>query len=491
MNIRHLTIFWLSFIILSLQIILSLLLDAVAYLPFFAVSFAFLGLTLAGVNIYIRQESPRYDRKDSIRTWARQLLIGGAHIIVSLAVLYFYNAFVFDLFDSFGPVEQQTLFSYFKLHIFCCSILSGLLFSVSFFQFGSVVCALYKESSENSPQVYLFDLCGAALGCVFAVIILNILQIGSALIVLALAAFGLSWFLGRKIDGGSRRFQRTVPAVFGACFIFLCVNMLTGVAEIKLNPDIMTGIKQSEELWARWNIYSRTALVRSPAGEAGRFNYNFVLNFNSGKARLVPFNPKDPFALKLYEGFSPVMLAFLTQEPRDVLVLFTGTGKDMVEAYSYSRGKANITGVELNPLMVRKALSMPELHLREFFEKDNVRMVVQEGRSFLEQSRQKYDSIILSWSGATVSSHLGTSSYTGQYLYTKEAMKAYLEHLNPQGVVGIVHGSSRLLATVKAAFDELGYSNPEDHIIEMLKGSDIARFQGGTRSGTRFRGGFF
>ncbi len=211
--------------------------------------------------------------------------------------------------------------------------------------------------------------------------------------------------------------------------------------------------------------------MRSPAGEKGQYKYNFVLNFNSGKAHLLPFCPEDPFARKLYDGFSPVMLAFLIKQPQDLLILFAGTGKDMIEAYSYSNGQAHITGVELNPLMVRKALEMPEFHLKEFFDKGNVQMVVQEGRSFFEQSSQTYDAIILSWSGATPANYMGVSSYTGQYLYTKEAMKAYLRKLNPGGVVGLVHGSSRLLATIKAAFEDLGYPDAQQHIVEMVKRS--------------------
>ncbi len=242
MNIRYFTIFCLSFVILSLQIILCLFLDVIAYLPFFAISFAFLGLTLEGIFIYIRQGDARFDEKYGMTTWARQLMIGGMHIIISMVILLCYNRFALAVISQASLLQNQIFSAYFKLHIFSCSILAGCLFSISFFQFGLIMCALYREHPEQSPRLYLFDLCGAACGCIFAVIVLSVLQVGSVLIVLSLAAFVLAWFLNRRLSGGAHVIRALTPVLLAvAAAVLLFMNIKFGIFEIKLPSDIRGG----------------------------------------------------------------------------------------------------------------------------------------------------------------------------------------------------------------------------------------------------------
>ena len=193
MSKRYVAIFCFSFVILSLQIVLSLLLDVIAYIPFIAISFSFFGLSLAGVYTFIKYYSQGQKSKNYLPI--RQMILGGTHIIISLAVLYYYNQFAIEVLEKIGSGQLKTTLNYLRLHIIFCSTLAGVLFSIAFFQFGTIVCLLYKENSDQSPKFYLFDLCGAAMGCIFTVIILNLLQVGSVLIFLASTVFALSWYL--------------------------------------------------------------------------------------------------------------------------------------------------------------------------------------------------------------------------------------------------------------------------------------------------------
>ena len=151
-----------------------------------------------------------------------------------------------------------------------------------------------------------------------------------------------------------------------------------------------------------------------------------------------------------------------------------GAGCEMVEVYSYSKGISDITGVELNPLIINKAKSILSHNLGFFFKLPNVHMVNQEGRSYIESSNKKFDSIILPWSGATGMQCLGLANYTPQYLYTKEAFESYLKHLNPGGTIVVVDCNKiKVLAMAKSAFEELRIRDIASKVIILSNEKEI------------------
>ena len=184
-----------------------------------------------------------------------------------------------------------------------------------------------------------------------------------------------------------------------------------------------------------------------------RENHNiYAFSIVNGEGYIYPFMAEDPFYLKLFSYFQPTTLGFLLKNPQDILILMAGAGKDMIEAYSYSKGTSDITGVELNPIVVKMAKDVEGYHLKDFFAKKNVHLIVQEGRSYVESIDKKFDSIILSYSGASASQYLGVSGATTQYLYTKEAFKSYFRHLKPGGTIGVAYGKKfKITALAKSA----------------------------------------
>jgi len=269
----------------------------------------------------------------------------------------------------------------------------------------------------------------------------------------------------------------------------LIVNLKTDFFEPKLNPNFLARDwymqDKCEELWHRWNGYSRVSLIKQKKKEEKDYRYVFSINNAQGLARLQPFNQNNPYAFKLFKRFDAAALAFLSNKPQDMLILFTGSGRDMIVAYSYSKGNSDITGVELNPLLVKKAISLPEFNLKDFFAKDNVHMVVQEGRSYLETTNKLFDSIILSWSGASAAQYLGVPNFTGQYLYTEEAFESYLKHLKPNGTIGIVNlNKIKVAAMAKEAFERFGYDNFYNKIIIF---DDIETIRSGQSKADLFR----
>ncbi len=158
---------------------------------------------------------------------------------------------------------------------------------------------------------------------------------------------------------------------------------------------------------------------------------------------------------------------------RDGDVLIIGPGGGMEVATAARLGLRTITGVELNPLVI-------ELSTRRFarlagglYDRENVRIVNSEGRSFLARSSQQFDIIILTLVDTWAATAAGAFSLSENNLYTVEGFSTYLEHLRDDGILSITRWyfptrpteSLRLLALARAALDETGVIAPNEHCV--------------------------
>jgi hypothetical protein len=460
--LAYLLIFFLSFIFLSLELLLAILLSVLFFSPFFAISFAFLGLSIAGVFVSLRYSKQDVaDLKEKVFIYF--LLLGGLLLFFTMLApqFHFFNARL-----EFGALRPDTYWNKLLVDMMGNSLVVGLIATFVFFCLGVVYSFIYKIYSQEAPRVYFFDLLGAAMGCIFGVVSLNYLQLSSVLILLAFLAFLLgSLLLGHdKGDGTKKITAMVLTVVCGSVFLF---NLKTDFFEIKMKVcDAAKATRMNfQESSHHWNLYSRASLFV----HHGPDNHQvYAFSIVNGEGYIYPFMKEDPFYLTLFSAFEPATLGFLLKTPQDMLILMAGAGKDMIEAYSYSKGKSDITGVELNPLVVRMAQDIEGYHLKEFFAKDNVHLIVQEGRSYIESTSKKFDSIILSYSGASASQYLGVSGPTTQFLYTKEAFKTYFKHLKPGGTLGVAYGKKvKIVSLIREALEELGYGPVSGKIILM------------------------
>ncbi len=364
------------------------------------------------------------------------------------------------------------------IHTMGNSLVLGLISSVIFFYLGVLCSLIYKTYSTDIPKIYFFDLLGASAGCAFGVFSLNVLQLSSALILLALFCFLICLILSwSNVERGVIKIR--AGFYFLICLVIFLFNIKTEFFEIQVK--CLYGWHKEyiyKELKHQWNAYSRASLFLNEKAKQPYLKYAFSVEPGGGIIR--PFIPGNPYHIKLFSYLDFVNLGFLTKQPRSILILMAGTGSDMIEAYSYSKGTADITGVELNPIVVKMGRDIEGYHLTDFFARKNVHMIVQEGRSYMESTDKKFDSIVLAGSGSSTSQYLGVAGPTIQYLYTKEAFKSYLSHLNPGGTITVSNGNKiKVVAMAKAALEELGYDNVANKIIIISSKQDMD--QGNTK----------
>jgi SAM-dependent methyltransferase len=117
----------------------------------------------------------------------------------------------------------------------------------------------------------------------------------------------------------------------------------------------------------------------------------------------------DPYNLPY--RFSPL--------PRSVLVLGAGTGNDVAAALR--NGAQRVTAVEIDPLILQLGR---RLHFEKPYDSPKVTVVVDDARSYIQNSQDRFDLIVFS----LLDSHTTSSNFSNiridNYVYTVEAMKS-------------------------------------------------------------------
>ena len=111
--------------------------------------------------------------------------------------------------------------------------------------------------------------------------------------------------------------------------------------------------------------------------------------------------------------------------PPSVLVLGAGTGNDVAAALRNGAGR--VVAVEIDPLILKLGR---ELHFERPYDSPRVNTVLDDARSYLQDSNEKFDLIVFSLLDShTTSSHF-TNIRIDNYVYTLEALRSAKRHHN-------------------------------------------------------------
>lgn len=166
-----------------------------------------------------------------------------------------------------------------------------------------------------------------------------------------------------------------------------------------------------------------------------------------------------------------VSYALLNRTPEDVLVIGAGGGFDVLLAAL--NGARRIDAVEINPATARIASKLYPGQISYVFSDPNVRLHVEDGRSFVRRTREQYDVIMMYATDSLVALSTGAYMLSDNFLYTREAFGDYLQHLSPDGLVQIgrweypeaPRESLRVFSTALHALRDAGYENPVSHVV--------------------------
>jgi len=303
----------------------------------------------------------------------------------------------------------------------------GLVLSIPYFLFGVLIAYLFSSAGrEEYGRLYAADLIGAALGCVGAIVFMEITDYATSVSTpVVFAALAGSAYAASE----SRRLALLSLATAAVVSVLPWVTWYSEGIEPDADPHYLVRDYSYEfnvvERWHAWNSFTRVGAVETTEGE--RDYATLSLANGDGMAWLWPYVPDRAQPLR----HGAVTPALFLDPPKDVLVLLAGAGADLMSLHEHGAGR--VVGVELNQLMVDGGIALTKYRLPEFLAKESVNLNVSEGRVFLERDQQRYDVIVYSWGGATAAYYAGTLGGTTQFLYTYEGLSAAFDHLKPGG----------------------------------------------------------
>jgi spermidine synthase len=453
---RYATAFLAGMTSLSLELLLVRMLAffLTSAADFLAIPLALLGLALGSMYAhFVYRGTPE-----------RLVSLAGAAVLplvtASLVVLFA----VFDLF-------------FFRVHVALADVVvdSGRLLVYSavllppFAAFGALFAGLFARDPDDLGRMYAADLGGAAVGCVVAPILLTYAGLPAALVGVVFCALLLLFVdpgrsLVARVAGGALFAAVAVGAGTGVLFAEHPDSLALAHAVLGRSPDAPT----VSPVDLRWNEIARTAVLRVDQGGGSNF---YVVQDNGLSNVTLQRWPPSPAQVQ----FGYHSLAWkLGRDPKEILVMFAGAGRDMMDFDRLSDGKADVVGVELNPAVVAEAKAVHGLNIDQFLARPNDHLVVQEGRDFLNHDQRKYDVIYVANNGAVYANRTG---HTRKFLDTREAMTQYLDHLAPGGLLLFINQPvAEKITSFEALFQQRGLG-PFEHAAFVFGPPNVRELQ--------------
>ena len=347
-----------------------------------------------------------------------------------------------------------------------------LVFFVPFFFAACCIGLALTCRSGAIHRIYFFDLLGAGLGAIAIIALLFVLQPQRALIVFAALPLLASVFLLPT------RFH-----VVGFIRILWLVSLgaAAGVGWPELRVSEYKGLSQALQVIGS----RRVAETSGPLGMLTVVDSPTVpirhapgLSFNTRHIppqQLAVFTDADAIsAITRFDGDTESLaylgdvtaaLPYQLLDDPAVLILGAGVGSDVLLALYHGAGR--IDAVELNPQMAKLVADTHADFAGHLYEDPRVILHIDEARGFVARNHRQYDLIQIGLLDSFGASGAGVQALNESYVYTVEAMLAYLEDLRPGGLIAITRwiklpprDSLKLLATAIEALERRGVAEP-------------------------------
>lgn len=421
---------------------------------FLAISLAMLGTAASAVLCYLYPE--RLAGKRHLRNMA---LAAAVFAVATPAAVVYHVTLRLPGFDP--PWLFYLAFGSQLALLFVAFFSGGLCISIGLFRYASRI-----------GIVYAFDLVGASLGAVLVVPLLYQWSPMALSFLVAAAAFGAAFALARS--GAARVSTQALLLVAVAAGLGLAAaNDRWGLVTVESVKSYGRGESQKSEpqsLYERWSPVSRVAVQESQPSWASA---PVLMATTDAGAPTVLFEFDGHYAGARWTfSRDSTLSVFRLKDDAEVLVVGAGGGRDVLAALAY--GHRKVTAVEINPLMGDVVLRAFADHIGRIFEDPRVTLHIQDGRSFVAGSSERYDiiefSMIDSWSSAAAA---GAYVFNENSLYTLDAIDDFMAHLEPGGILSMTRYYSwgealRVASLFTAWLDSQGLEDADRRIVAIM-----------------------
>jgi hypothetical protein len=333
--------------------------------------------------------------------------------------------------------------------------------AIPFFFAGTVVSLAISEAIGRIDRAYLWDLMGAAAGCLLLVPFLDYFG-GPNTVIAAGVIYGIAasiWF--------NRAGQAQLRASAVLVSLLLVTLMIMNGTNHIFDIQWAKGGRLPEERMAKWNSFSRIGVSRE---DAGYWNIRIDADASTRVAD-IDWNRPVTDAQKNALLNNGAGLPYLLRPAAKTVIIGAGGGYDLARALS--SGSKDVTGVEINPIIANDV--MRREMLKESFgiyQRPEVRIFIEDGRSFIRSSQEKYQVLQATLVDTWASTAAGAFALSENNLYTTEAFEDYLSHLTDDGVLAFSRWgfnppreSLRVVTLAMEALSKLGEKDAARHVI--------------------------
>ncbi|MFN0247917.1 MAG: hypothetical protein ACKV2T_13595 [Kofleriaceae bacterium] len=440
---------------IALQLALTRIFSVTMYyhFAFLAISVALLGLAAAGSAIFV---FPRVFRKERALRLASLFMIGFA--VTTVWSLYAATTNPVSLKDTTSNLGTLA-------HVYLATA-TPLVCS------GFAISLAIANAGDQIGKIYMFDLVGAGIGCVLMVPAIGTLGAPGAVLVCGVlgAVSALLFVLG---DRGWPRW-RVVAGLAGLVIVALAFVGLTEGSErrfgIVRNPTKFLGNRKV--LFEKWNSFSQITVA--PAGDP---DHLWIFIDGDAATRLwkrSAVEAKEDPRVRIPE-IRVASLAYALRPLGPAAIIGPGGGTDVLSALR--AGVQKVVGIEINPIIVDDVMRGEFADTSgDLYTKDpRVEIVVDEGRSYLRRSGQKFATIQATLVDTWAASSSGAFTLSENNLYTVEAFEEFMNALAPNGIMTITRWYDpgkpaefvRLIAIARRSLENRGVAPAaiRDHVL--------------------------
>jgi len=454
-----------SFASLLLELAMTRLFSVVLFyhFAFFAISVALLGLGSGGVFAHVRRAwLLRFDLRP-LGAWL--CVCNSVFILLALEVVLHTPVTLEVNGRNFGKLTVIYLVT-----------------AVPFFFTGLLFSVLFARRQEAIPVLYGADLAGGASACLAVVPLLNFVGAPNALLMAALAmATAAALWSGR---GRLRLAALLLAALFG---VLMAANHSGRWIDIVYAKGVFHDPQQTE--FAAWNAISRIE-VNSQNG--ARY---IVIDADATSAimnvepaswgadqaahptpTLTGLPAQSSFNWRRSLMSAAPSVANVLRPQGEFAIIGPGGGVDVLRAVA--SGSPRVTGIEINPAIANSIMrGRYAAYVYHLYERPQVEIHVQDGRSYVRNSREKYDVVQMTLVDTWASTAAGAFALSENNLYTVEAFREYFDHLKPDGLLAITRWEFRkpreALRVVSQAVEALhrnGVADPRHNFVVVADG---------------------
>jgi spermidine synthase len=388
------------------------------HFAFLAISIALFGLSASGVFVYVmRRRLEGTPTRELLSVGA--LLHAGATLVALACLMHIRVELTYSLENLVRMVAIYVLAA------------------LPFFTGGAVISLAFARLTERINTLYAADLLGAAAGCLALVPMMN--QLGPPGVVMSAAT--LSAAAAACFAPAPWR-QR----IAGAGLALLAVPSALQLAGLEpFDVVYAKGYETHGVLFSKWNSFSRVGVYDRPHHDwslspkfTGKPAPSLFMDIDASASTPIVKGTGN-VADAAYLRYELTAIAYhLAERPGgfSALVIGPGGGRDVLSALLF--GARRVEGVEINPIIVRDVmLGRFREYSGSLYAHPGVSVHVEDGRSFVRRSAERYDVIQASLVDTWAATAAGAYTLTENSLYTTEAFGDYLDHLTDNGLLTV------------------------------------------------------